>query len=138
MQIIFQDPFESLNSRHTIFEIIEEPLIIHKIGNSKERKNRVYELLNQVGISKDAANRFPHEFSGGKRQRIEIARALALNPKLIVCDEPVSALDVSIQSQILTLLSDLQKEVGLTDVFIAHDLSLVRHISPRVIVMYLG
>ncbi len=138
MQMIFQDPFESLNSRHTIGAIIEEPLIIHGIGNGEERRERVVHLLRRVGIPERALNRFPHEFSGGQRQRIGIARAIALNPKLIICDEPVSALDVSIQSQIINLLLELQEELGLTYLFIAHDLAVVKHISDHVAVMYLG
>ena len=138
MQMIFQDPYESLNSRHTIGAIVEDPFIIHGIGSPEERRKRVLELLDRVGISSRAISRFPHEFSGGQRQRIGIARAIALNPKLIICDEPVSALDVSIQSQIINLLLDLQNELGLTYLFIAHDLAVVKHISDRVAVMYLG
>ena len=138
MQMIFQDPFESLNSRHTIGNIIEEPYIIHGIGTPVERKNHVKQLLHRVGIAARAVTRFPHEFSGGQRQRIGIARAIALNPKLIICDEPVSALDVSIQSQVLNLLLDLQREMGLAYLFIAHDLAVVKHISDRIAVMYLG
>ena len=138
MQIMFQDPFESLNSRHTIGNILEEPFIIHEIGSPNERKAEVMNLLNRVGISEKAITRFPHEFSGGQRQRIGIARAIALKPKLIICDEPVSALDVSIQSQILNLLLDLQSEMKLTYIFIAHDLAVVKHISDRIAVMYLG
>ena len=138
MQMIFQDPFESLNSRHTIGNIIEEPLLIHGIGSVKDREERVTELLARVGIQQQAVAQFPHEFSGGQRQRIGIARAIALNPELIVCDEPVSALDVSIQSQILNLLLELQEEMNLTYLFIAHDLSVVKHISDRIAVMYLG
>lgn len=138
MQMIFQDPFESLNSRHTIGNILEEPLLIHRIGTVKDREERVKELLDRVGIQQQAVAQFPHEFSGGQRQRIGIARAIALNPELIVCDEPVSALDVSIQSQILNLLLELQEEMNLTYLFIAHDLSVVKHISDRIAVMYLG
>ncbi len=138
MQIIFQDPFESLNSRHTIGYILEEPFVIHGIGTSEERKREVKKLLEKVGLPESAVDRFPHEFSGGQRQRIGIARAIALKPKLIICDEPVSALDVSIQSQILNLLLDLQQEMKLTYLFIAHDLAVVKHISDRIAVMYLG
>ncbi len=136
-QMIFQDPYESLNSRHTIRDILTEPFVIHKIkprAAVKEAKR----LLDIVGLSETALDKFPHEFSGGQRQRIGIARAIALKPKLIVCDEPVSALDVSIQSQILNLLVELQKEMGLAFLFIAHDLAVVRHISDRIAVMYLG
>jgi len=138
MQMIFQDPFESLNSRHTVGYILEEPFIIHKLGNKLERTACVKNLLDKVGLQKNSLDKFPHEFSGGQRQRIGIARSIALNPKLIICDEPVSALDVSIQSQILNLLMDLQNELDLTYIFISHDLTVVRHISDRVAVMYLG
>jgi oligopeptide/dipeptide ABC transporter ATP-binding protein len=137
-QMIFQDPFESLNSRHTIGDIVEEPFIIHGIGTPEERKAEVIKLLNRVGIPENSLTRFPHEFSGGQRQRIGIARAIALKPKMIICDEPVSALDVSIQSQILNLLLELQQEMRLTYLFIAHDLAVVKHISDRIAVMYLG
>ncbi len=138
MQIIFQDPMESLNSRHTVGTILEEPYVIHGIGTRTERRKWVADLLDKVGLQSDAVNRFPHEFSGGQRQRIGIARAIALNPKLLICDEPVSALDVSIQSQILNLLVDLQRELDLTLLFIAHDLAVVKHVSDRIAVMYLG
>jgi oligopeptide/dipeptide ABC transporter ATP-binding protein len=138
MQMIFQDPFESLNSRHTVQEILEEPFVIHRLGDAAERRRRVHQLLERVGLSRRALLRFPHEFSGGQRQRIGIARAIALEPRLVVCDEPVSALDVSIQSQIINLLLDLQREMGLTYLFIAHDLAVVKHISDYIAVMYLG
>ncbi|HMO58443.1 MAG TPA: dipeptide ABC transporter ATP-binding protein [Roseiflexaceae bacterium] len=138
MQIVFQDPYASLDPRITVGESIAEGLEIHGIGNAKERADRVREVLGKVGMHPSNMSRFPHEFSGGQRQRIGIARALVLNPKLIVCDEPVSALDVSIQSQVLNLLRQLQQEFGLTYLFIAHNLSVVEHISNRVGVMYLG
>lgn len=138
MQMIFQDSFASMNPRMRVGYIIEEPLRIHRIGNEKERKKRVEYLLKTVGLSKDSLMKYPHEFSGGQRQRIDIARALVLNPKLIVCDEPVSALDVSIQSQVINLLNELQQEFHLTYIFISHDLSVIRHISDNIAVMYLG
>jgi len=138
IQLIFQDPYSSLNPRLTVEQIIKEPLVIHKWGDKEKRKERVRELVEIVGLSTTQLKRYPHEFSGGQRQRIGIARALALNPKLVVCDEPVSALDVSIQSQILNLLRSLQQKLDLTFIFIAHDLSVVKHVSDKVIVMYLG
>lgn len=138
MQLVFQDPFASLNPRKSVGQILEDPLIVHGIGTPAERRKKVEEMIEIVGLSKQQLDRFPHEFSGGQRQRIGIARALILRPKLIVADEPVSALDVSIQAQILNLMQDLQKEFSLTYLFISHDLSVVRHISDRVAVMYLG
>ena len=139
MQMIFQDPYASLNPRMTVGSIVGEPLEVHGIGKTKkERQERVQELLKTVGLNPYFVNRYPHEFSGGQRQRIGIARALAVNPAFIVCDEPISALDVSIQAQVINLLEDLQDELGLTYLFIAHDLSVVRHISDRIAVMYLG
>jgi oligopeptide/dipeptide ABC transporter ATP-binding protein len=138
MQIIFQDPFSSLNPRKTVAQIIGEPLLIHGMKNRKEREERVKYLMEVVGLRQEQMRRYPHMFSGGQRQRIGVARALALNPKLIVCDEAVSALDVSIQAQVLNLLKDLQGEFGLTYLFISHDLHVVEHISDRVAVMYLG
>ncbi len=138
VQMIFQDPAESLNSRHTVGNILEEPYVIHGMGDRRQRQRWVAEVLERVGLPTGAVTRFPFEFSGGQRQRIGIARALTLKPKLIVCDEPVSALDVSIQSQILNLLVELQRELGLSYLFIAHDLAVVKHVSDRIAVMYLG
>ncbi|MFD2829956.1 ABC transporter ATP-binding protein [Corticicoccus populi] len=138
IQMVFQDPYSTLNPRKKIGELIEEPLVVHKIGTKKERKEKVEELLETVGINKRFYDRYPHEFSGGQRQRINIARALALNPDIIVCDEPVSALDVSIQAQVLNLLRSLQQEFNLTYIFISHDLNVVRYICDRIAVMYLG
>ncbi len=138
MQIVFQDPLESLNQRHTIGMILEEPFIIHKVGTQQERKQWVLELLEKVGLPANAINRYPHEFSGGQRQRIGIARAIALKPKLLICDESVSALDVSVQAQIINLLLKLQQEMNLAIIFISHDLSVVRQVSDNVAVMYLG
>jgi len=138
MQMIFQDPHASLNPRMTVGSIISEPLVEHSTVRGRERQTRVEELLDLVGLNPTHANRYPHEFSGGQRQRIGIARALALNPKFIVCDEPIAALDVSIQAQVVNLLEDLQVEFGLTYLFISHDLSMIRHIAKRVAVMYLG
>lgn len=138
MQMIFQDPYASLNSRMTISDIISEALIIHNIGTPAERRDRVKSLLERVGLKQEHASRYPHEFSGGQRQRIGIARALAVKPKFIICDEPISALDVSIQAQVINMLEELQEEFKLTYLFIAHDLSMVKHISTKIGVMYLG
>jgi oligopeptide transport system ATP-binding protein len=138
MQMIFQDPYASLNPRMTVGSIISEPLEVHGFGNGRERREKVQELLRLVGLNPYFVNRYPHEFSGGQRQRIGIARALALNPDFMICDEPISSLDVSIQAQVVNLLEDLQAKLGLTYLFIAHDLSMVRHISNRMAVMYLG
>ena len=138
MQIIFQDPYASLNPRLSILSIVSEPLKIHGVSSKQERADRVADLLSKVGLDPKYMHRYPHEFSGGQRQRIGIARALALNPKLIICDEPVSALDVSVQAQVVNLLQDLQQEFGLTYLFISHGLAVVEHISNRVAVMYLG
>ena len=138
VQLIFQDPFTSLNPRSTVGRILEEPLIVHGLGGREERREKVDELLRRVGLSPDATDQFPHEFSGGQRQRIGIARALSLSPELIVCDEPVSALDVSIQAQVLNLLSSLKRQTGIAYLFISHDLSVIRYIADRIIVMYMG
>ncbi len=138
VQMIFQDPYASLNPRMTVADIIAEGIDIHKLYRGSDRQARIYELLSMVGLNEEHANRFPHEFSGGQRQRIGIARALAIEPEFIVCDEPISALDVSIQAQVVNLLEELQESLGLTYLFIAHDLSMVKHISDRVAVMYLG
>ena len=138
MQMVFQDPFSSLNPRHSVGRLVGEPIRVHGLSKGREVSLRVRELLQVVGLPADAANRYPHEFSGGQRQRVGLARSLALNPEFVVCDEPVSALDVSIQAQIVNLLEQLQEEFGLTYLFIAHDLAVVRHISDRIAVMYLG
>ena len=138
IQIIFQDPFESLNARHTVGKILEEPFRIHRLGTPEERTSKAKELLVRVGLDESAMSRFPHEFSGGQRQRIGIARAIALEPKMIICDEAVSALDVSVQSQVINLLLRLQRELNLALIFISHDLAVVKHISDRIAVMYLG
>jgi oligopeptide/dipeptide ABC transporter, ATP-binding protein, C-terminal domain len=138
MQMIFQDPYASLNPRMTVGDIVAEALDIHRLAKGQERTNRIFELLKIVGLNPEHANRFPHEFSGGQRQKVGIARALAVNPSLIICDEPISALDVSIQSQVVNMLGELQEKLGLTYLFIAHDLSMVKYISHRIAVMYLG
>lgn len=138
MQMIFQDPYASLNGRMTVTDIIGEGIDTHKLYTGKERQERIYSLLHKVGLKSEHANRYPHEFSGGQRQRIGIARALAVEPELVICDEPISALDVSIQAQVVNMLEDLQDEIGLTYLFIAHDLSMVKHISDRIGVMYIG
>ncbi len=138
MQVIFQDPYASLNPTLTVKDLISEPLDVYHVGSKGERQERVLELLEKVGMGKEHLDRYPHEFSGGQRQRIGIARALSINPEFILCDEPISALDVSIQAQVVNMLEDLQNEMGLTYLFIAHDLSMVRHISHRIGVMYLG
>lgn len=138
MQMIFQDPYASLNPRMTVGDIVAEALDIHRLAKGQQRTTRIFELLKTVGLNPEHANRFPHEFSGGQRQRIGIARALAVNPSLIICDEPISALDVSIQAQVVNMLEELQEKLGLTYLFIAHDLSMVKYISHRIAVMYLG
>ena len=138
MQMIFQDPQDSLNPRMTVGSIISEPMLEHQRLKKKQRQERVEQLLNSVGLDPNVTNRYPHEFSGGQRQRIGIARALSLSPDFIICDEPIAALDVSIQAQVINLLEDLQEEFGLTYLFISHDLSMIRHIANRVAVMYLG
>ncbi len=138
IQMIFQDPYASLNPRMTVSDIIGEGISTHNIAKGAERQERIYNILNRVGLKQDHANRYPHEFSGGQRQRVGIARALAVNPDLIICDEPISALDVSIQAQVVNMMQDLQQEMGLTYLFIAHDLSMVKYISDRIGVMYLG
>ncbi len=138
MQMVFQDPYASLNSRMTIHDIIGEAIETHNIATGKEKTDRIHSLLDKVGLMRDHASRYPHEFSGGQRQRIGIARALAVEPEFIICDEPISALDVSIQAQVINMLEDLQNDIGLTYLFIAHDLSMVKHISNRIGVMYLG
>ena len=138
MQIIFQDPFSSLNPRYTVAQLVREPLIIHRQGDSESQKERVLTLIKEVGLKEEHLFRYPHQFSGGQRQRIGVARALALKPKFVVCDEPVSALDVSIQAQVMNLLQELQQKLGLTYLFISHDLSVVRHLCNRIAVMYLG
>jgi oligopeptide/dipeptide ABC transporter ATP-binding protein len=138
MQIVFQDPYASLNPRMTVAEIVGEPLLVHKRGSRSQRREKVFDLLREVGLSEEAASKYPHEFSGGQRQRVGIARALALQPKFIVADEPVSALDVSIRGEIINLMAQLQQRMGLTYLFISHDLKVVEHASHRVAVMYLG
>ena len=138
MQMVYQDPYGSLNPRMTVASIVAEPLVVHGIGDRASRRDKTAALLELVGLTADMANRYPHEFSGGQRQRIGIARALALEPALLICDEPVSALDVSIQAQVVNLLADLQARLGLSMIFIAHDLAVVRHVSDRIAVMYLG